>query len=112
MGVDVAVLTETINHYNEMAKAGADVDFKRTTTLNPLEGALVAVKVVPCEIITYGGIVRNENAEVLRADGTSIAGLYVAGEAGANSAYMGFTLSNAITWGRIAGAQATQYTKK
>lgn len=112
MGVDVAVLTETINHYNEMAKAGADVDFKRTMTLNPLEGALVAVKVVPCEIITYGGIARNENAEVLRADGTSIAGLYVAGEAGANSAYMGFTLSNAITWGRIAGAQATQYTKK
>lgn len=112
MEVDVDTLTQTIAHYNEMAAAGVDTDFKRTTTLNALEGTLVAVKVVPCEIITYGGVARNEKAEVLRADGTSIAGLYVAGEAGANSAYMGFTLSNAITWGRIAGTQATAYTKK
>lgn len=111
MEVDPSVLTETISHYNEMAMAGVDTDFKRTTTLNALEGELVAVKVVPCEIITYGGIARNENAQVLRADGTSIDGLYVAGEASANSAYMGFTLSNAITWGRIAGANAASYTK-
>ena len=111
MGVDTQTLVETITHYNEMAVAGQDSDFKRTTTLNVLEGELVAVKVVPCEIITYGGIARNEKAEVLKADGSSIAGLYVAGEASANSAYMGFTLSNAITWGRIAGANAAAYTK-
>ncbi|MGN0758310.1 MAG: FAD-binding protein, partial [Candidatus Ventricola sp.] len=68
-----------------------------------------AVKVVPCEIITYGGIARNENAEVIRADGTVIEGLYTAGEASANSAYMGFTISNAFTWGRIAGNGAAAY---
>ena len=71
----------------------------------------MAIPLVPCEIITYGGIARNENAEVLRADGTSIPGLYVAGEASANSAYMGFTLANCFAWGRIAGANAAAYAQ-
>ena len=64
---------------------------------------------MPCEIITYGGIARNTEAEVIRADGTSIPGLYTAGEASANSAYMGFTVSNAYTWGRIAGENAAEF---
>ena len=67
------------------------------------------MKVVPCEIITYGGIARNENSEVIRADGTVIPGLYTAGEASANSAYMGFTIANAYAWGRIAGDNAAAF---
>ena len=66
---------------------------------------------MPCEIITYGGIARNVNAEVIRADGTVIEGLYTAGEASANSAYMGFTVSNAYTWGRIAGENAAEFAQ-
>ena len=42
-------------------------------------------------------------------DGTVIEGLYTAGEASANSAYMGFTVSNAYTWGRIAGENAAEF---
>lgn len=110
-GVNAAGLTETINNYNSYAQAGFDPEFKRTASegMTKLTAPYVALSVVPCEIITYGGIVRNEWAEVLRADGSIIEGLYVAGEASANSSYMGFTVSNAFTWGRIAGQSAADY---
>ena len=108
MGVDATALSETIANYDKYAKEGYDPEFKRTT-FAPLSAPYVAVKAVPCEIITYGGVARNENAEVLRADASVIGGLYAAGEVSANSAYMGFTLSNAVTWGRIAGANAANF---
>ena len=111
IGVDAAALTETINNYNKSVAAGFDAEFKRTPDqgLTELKAPYIANAVVPCEIITYGGVARNEWAEVIRADGTTIPGLYVAGEAAANSAYMGFTISNALTWGRIAGESAADY---
>lgn len=111
MNLDPAALKETIENYNVYAATGTDPEFKRTT-MAPLTAPYVAVAVVPCEIITYGGIARNENSEVVRADNTVISGLYAAGEVSANSAYMGFTLSNAVTWGRIAGENASEFIKK
>ena len=111
MSLDPAVLKETIDNYNAYAAAGADPEFKRTV-MKPLASPYVAVAVVPCEIITYGGVARNENSEVIRADNTVIKGLYAAGEVSANSAYMGFTLSNAVTWGRIAGENASAFVKE
>lgn len=110
-GVDATGLAETMNNYNSYAQAGYDPEFKRTASegMTTLEAPYVALSIVPCEIITYGGVARNEWAEVLRADGSVIDGLYVAGEAAANSAYMGFTISNAFTWGRIAGESAADY---
>ena len=111
MNLDPAVLKETIDNYNAYAAAGADPEFKRTV-MKPLASPYVAVAVVPCEIITYGGVARNENSEVIRADNTVIKGLYAAGEVSANSAYMGFTLSNAVTWGRIAGENASAFVKE
>lgn len=110
MGLDPSALAKTIADYNEYAKAGFDKEFKRTQ-LATIGAPYVAVSVMPCEIITYGGVARNRKTEVLRADGNVIPGLYVAGEAGGNSAYMGFTLSNAFTWGRIAGANAAEFIK-
>ena len=108
MGLDAAVVAETLNNYNSYVEAGHDPEFGRLL-LAKLEAPYCAVAVVPCEIITYGGIARNVNAEVIRADGTVIPGLYTAGEASANSAYMGFTLTNAYGWGRIAGAGAAAF---
>jgi len=99
---------ETLTNYNAYVDAGHDPEFGRLL-LAKLEAPYCAVKVVPCEIITYGGIARNAAAEVIRADGTVIPGLYTAGEASANSAYMGFTLTNAFAWGRIAGAGAAAF---
>ena len=108
MGLDVATVVETLTNYNAYCETGHDPEFGRLL-LEKLEAPYCAVKVVPCEIITYGGIARNVNAEVIRADGTVIPGLYTAGEASSNSAYMGFTLTNAYGWGRIAGAGAAAF---
>ena len=108
MELDVAAVVETLTNYNGYCETGHDPEFGRLL-LEKLEAPYCAVKVVPCEIITYGGIARNVNAEVIRADGTVIPGLYTAGEASANSAYMGFTLTNAYGWGRIAGAGAAAF---
>ena len=108
MGLDEAAIVETLTNYNSYCETGHDPEFGRLL-LAKLEAPYCAVKVVPCEIITYGGIARNEQAEVIRADGTVIPGLYTAGEASANSAYMGFTISNAFTWGRIAGNGAAAF---
>ncbi len=111
IGVEVEGLKTTIDNYNKSVGAKFDPEFKRTAEegLTALKAPYVAVSVVPCEIITYGGVARNDWAEVIRADGSAIEGLYVAGEAAANSAYMGFTISNAFTWGRIAGQSAADY---
>jgi len=108
MELDVETVVKTLTDYNSYVDAGHDPEFGRLL-LAKLEAPYCAVKVVPCEIITYGGIARNVNAEVIRADGTVIPGLYTAGEASANSAYMGFTLTNAFAWGRIAGAGAAAF---
>ena len=97
----IALMAQQLGNQNELT----------CDELAKLTAPYVAIPLVPCEIITYGGIARNENAEVLRADGSSIPGLYVAGEASANSAYMGFTLANCFAWGRIAGASAAAYAQ-
>jgi fumarate reductase flavoprotein subunit len=108
LGVDAEALAVTIESYNGAVDAGFDVKFGRIPTAK-LEPPYVALPVVPCEIITYGGIARNAKGEVIKADDTVIPGLFVGGEASCNSAYMGFTLSNCFTWGRIGGKNASAY---
>lgn len=108
LGVDPEGLAATIEAYNNAVDTGFDPDFGRQPTVK-LEAPFVALPVTPCSIITYGGIARNANGEVIRADGTSIPGMFCAGETSCNSAFMGFTISNAITWGRIGGAGAAAY---
>ena len=110
MELPVETVVKTLTDYNSYVATGHDPEFGRLL-LAELTAPYAAVKVMPCEIITYGGIARNEAAEVIRADGTVIPGLYTAGEASANSAYMGFTVSNAFTWGRIAGENAAEFAQ-
>ena len=111
MGVDAEGLAATIDAYNAAVETGFDAEFGRVPTTK-LEAPFVALAVTPCVIITYGGIARNADSEVIRADGTVIDGMFCAGETSCNSAFMGFTISNAITWGRIAGAGAAAYAAK
>ncbi len=108
--VDAAGLAATIDAYNATVDAGFDKEFGRVPK-KKLEAPYLALPVVPCEIITYGGVARSENGEVIKADSTPIPGLYTGGEASCNSAYMGFTLSNCFTWGRISGKNAAGYIK-
>ena len=59
MGVDPIALAATIDAYNAAVDAGVDKEFGGFPTTK-LVAPYVAVPVVPCEIITYGGVARSE----------------------------------------------------
>lgn len=120
-----AALRETIERYNEMARAGKDLDFGKGDTelnrfngdanhqpnpcLKPIEnGPFVALEVWPAEIGTSTGLATDANGQVLDHQGTPVGGLYAAGNDMASimmGTYPGpgTTLGPALTFGyRIA----------
>lgn len=108
--VDPVTLRATVDRWNELATMGVDEDFGRTIDLTPLgEGPYYAVKTGVAAMITYAGVLNNEKAEVVKVNGDTIPGLYVAGEAAANANWAGWMMSNAFTWGRIAAQNALDY---
>jgi 3-oxosteroid 1-dehydrogenase len=95
-GLDPATLKATVDRFNDGARAGRDDDFKRgaraydewlgdhfhhpSNTLGTVEQApFYAAEVVPGDVGTYGGVVTDVYARVLREDGTPIEGLYATG---------------------------------
>jgi len=124
VGVDPAGLTKTVVRFNEFAEAGRDEDFGRgdsaydryygdprcrpNPNLAPLaHPPFYAVKIVPGDLGTKGGLRTDERARVLRADGTPIPGLYAAGNTSAavmghSYAGAGATIGPAMTFGYIA----------
>jgi 3-oxosteroid 1-dehydrogenase len=123
-GLDPAALQATVARFNGFAEAGRDADFHRGDSAydryygdprrrpNPNLGALAtppfyAVKIVPGDLGTKGGLRTDERARVLRADGTTIPGLYAAGNTSAavmghSYAGAGATIGPAMTFGYIA----------
>jgi len=117
-------LRETIGRFNGFAQSGVDQDFHRgesaydkyysdpTVKPNPSLHAIdqapfYAVKIVPGDLGTKGGLVTDERARVLRADGSVIDGLYAAGNAsaavmGRTYAGPGATIGPAMTFGYLA----------
>lgn len=106
IGVPAEALTATVERFNGFAKSGVDEDFHRgesaydkyysdpTVTPNcslaPIEnGPFYAVTIVPGDLGTKGGLVTDEQARVLREDGSVIPGLYAAGNV--SSSVMGNT---------------------
>ena len=97
IGVDPAVLRATIDRFNDSARKGVDEEFGRgnraydnwlgdfhrkdgSHTLGTIEqGSFYAAPVVPGDVGTYGGVVTDVNARVLREDGSVIEGLYATG---------------------------------
>ncbi|KAG0028415.1 hypothetical protein BGZ81_004758 [Podila clonocystis] len=117
-------LQATVARFNGHAKSGVDEDYGRGNNmydrlytdpavkpnpcLAPLErGPFYAVKMAPGDLGTKGGIVTDSKARALRADGTVITGLWVAGNAssavmGNSYAGAGSTIGPAMTFGYIA----------
>ncbi|WP_309649153.1 3-oxosteroid 1-dehydrogenase [Nocardioides sp.] len=104
--VPADALTTTVERFNGFARSGTDEDFHRgesgydkyysdpTVKPNPSlhtidQGPFYAVKIVPGDLGTKGGLVTDERARVLRPDGSVIGGLYAAGNV--SSAVMGNT---------------------
>ena len=129
IGVDAAGLAETADRFSAFARAGLDEDFGRGGTIwdrnrggdprhspSPTLGTIerppfYAMPFKASFLGTKGGARTNERAEVLRPDGTAIAGLYAAGNVMANcfgskGVGAGTTLGPCLTWGYIAGLNA------
>lgn len=130
LDVPPGALTETVSRFNGFAKSGVDEDFHRGESAydkyysdprvkpNPSlhtidKGPFYAVKIVPGDLGTKGGLVTDERARVLRADGSVIQGLYAAGNV--SSAVMGHTYAGpgatigpALTFGYLAAEDIAQ----
>jgi 3-oxosteroid 1-dehydrogenase len=124
IGVPADALTETVERFNEFARAGVDADFGRGASgydryygdptvkpnpcLAPIERApFYAITMVPGDLGTKGGLRTDVHGRVLRSDGSVIEGLYAAGNAsspvmGHTYAGPGATIGPAITFGYLA----------
>ena len=124
IGVSAEGLVQTVTRFNAMARRGVDEDFHRgdsaydryygdptvkpNPSLGPIDRApFYAVKMVPGDLGTKGGVVTDARARALRPDGSVIEGLYAAGNASAavmghTYAGAGATIGPAITFGYLA----------
>lgn len=124
IGVPAGALEETVHRFNGFAESGVDADFHRGESAydryyadprvkpNPSlhridRGPFYAVKIVPGDLGTKGGIVTDEWARALRPDGSVIEGLYAAGNCssavmGNTYAGPGATIGPALTFGYLA----------
>ncbi|HEY0448031.1 3-oxosteroid 1-dehydrogenase [Actinophytocola sp.] len=122
--VPPAALLATTERFNSFARTGVDEDFHRGESAydryygdprnkpNPCLAPLArppfyAIRIVPGDLGTKGGLRTDTNARVLREDGTHIPGLYAAGNAsapvmGRTYAGPGATLGPAMTFGYLA----------
>ncbi|MGY2875070.1 3-oxosteroid 1-dehydrogenase [Marmoricola sp. URHA0025 HA25] len=124
IGVPAKALRHTVDRFNGFARSGVDEDFHRgesaydkyysdpsvkpNPSLHSIDhGPFYAVKIVPGDLGTKGGLVTDDRARVLRPDGSVIDGLYAAGNC--SSAVMGHTYAGpgatigpAMTFGYLA----------
>ncbi|UMG92341.1 3-oxosteroid 1-dehydrogenase [Nocardioides sp. TF02-7] len=122
--VPADALEATVTRFNGFAVTGVDEDFHRgesaydqyysdpTVKPNPSLHAIdkapfYAVKIVPGDLGTKGGLLTDERARVLRPDGSPIPGLYAAGNAsaavmGRTYAGPGATIGPALVFGYLA----------
>ena len=121
-------LAATTEKFNTYARAGKDEEFGRgdsaydkflgdythgpNDTLGTVEeGPFFAVEIVPGDVGTYGGVVCDANARVMKPDGSVIEGLYATGTTTAGvmgRAYpgAGCSIGPSFTWGFVAAKHA------
>lgn len=109
--IEPGVLEQTITDYNNSVSIGFDSEFLRVNLDHPIDGNnLYAIKVWPGVYYCIGGLLINENAQVLSKDNVPIDGLYAAGEATGGihgeDRLSGNSLAGAVAFGRIAGKHA------
>ncbi len=132
IGVPPENLVATAKRWNEMARKGVDEDFNRghdaynnyygnPSYKNPNMGEVkkppfYSMQIVLSDLGTKGGMLTDEEARVLRTDGSVITGLYAVGNCSAavmgNSyAGPGATLGPAMTFGRVAANHIAQQAR-
>jgi len=130
--MDAATLRATVERFNRFARNGRDEDFKRgehvyeqwqgdplkegSKSLGALEQApFYALQLFPGDVSTYGGLVTDTQARVLRADGSIIDGLYATGTStasvmGGAEPGAGGSIGPSYTWGYVAARHALGQT--
>lgn len=128
LGMAPAALKATVERFNGFVAKGRDEDFQRGDsdydkwlgdsyspghpTLGSIEkGPFYSIPVVPGDVGTYGGVVTDAHARVLREDGSVIEGLYATGVSTASvmgRAYpgAGSSVGPSFTWGYVAAKHA------
>ena len=123
LNIEPATLRATVDRFNQFVEKNHDDDFNRgdraydrwlgdiyhpkNASLGSIgEGPFYAVTVVPGDVGTYGGVVTDDKARVLREDGTVIAGLYATGVSTASvmgRAYAGAgaSVGPSFVWGYV-----------
>ncbi|WP_373077519.1 FAD-dependent oxidoreductase [Zhongshania sp.] len=126
--IDPANLTATVERFNAFAEKGCDEDFHRgehayqqwmgdplkdgDKTLGPItEAPFFAVPFYPGDVSTFGGLVTDSHARVLREDGSAIDGLYATGTSTASVAGgvelgAGGSIGPSFTFGYLAAKHA------
>lgn len=113
---DGDALADTIKKYNAFQQAKKDDEFGRADMPRPItEANFISIEIRPGIHYTMGGVVFDTQTRVMNESDQPIPGLYAAGEVtggvhGANR-LGGNSISETITFGRIAGAEATAYAK-
>jgi len=132
LNINPAALKGTIDRFNGFVAKNRDEDFNRgaraydrwlgdaynkpSETLGSIsEAPFYAVPVVPGDVGTYGGVVTDEFARVLRKDGSVITGLYATGVSTASvmgRAYpgAGSSVGPSFVWGYVAAKEAIAAT--
>jgi tricarballylate dehydrogenase len=129
LGLPPEALLQTVNAYNAAVQDGpfnpAIKDGKHTQGIAPAKTnwalrldtpPFVAYRVCCGITFTYGGVITTPAAEVLHRNGTSIPGLYAAGETTGGIFYhnypSGAGLMLGAVFGRIAGTEAAAYARR
>ena len=112
-GINPEGLKATVARYNELVKSGKDTDFEKDELELTIGVApFYCVPLSPTLHHTMGGLKINTEAQVLKADGSIIPGLYAAGEVtggihGSNRVG-GNALTDGVVFGIIAGKNAAE----
>lgn len=127
IGVPPDALRATQERFNGFVRNGRDEDFhrgespydnyyadpglKNPNLMEVSKPPYYAFQIFPGDLGTKGGLLTDENARVLRPDGTVIEGLYACGNASASVmgndyAGPGATIGPAMTFGYVAGQHA------
>ena len=104
LSINAEGLKASVEQYNADAAAGTENAQVAAVPKRALdaEGPYYGVRVEAANHMTKGGVVCNENAQVLNADDTVVPGLYAAGEV----TWQGGGYSESVCFGKVAGAQA------
>jgi succinate dehydrogenase/fumarate reductase flavoprotein subunit len=111
IGIDGAVLEDTVERWNNMCRARTDTEFERPggTMMMLRRPPYYAGEIWPLLSNTQGGPVHNAKQQIIDVDGNAIPRLYAAGEMGSSFGHLylaGGNIAECFVTGRIAGTEA------